>query len=338
MTPPARSGPRSTLWFGSGRQAMFALYTVLRGAGLRTVWLPEYHCLSMVSPCTAAGLDVRFYELGPELAPRAATLAGVRETDVVVAAHFFGRAQPIADIAELCRTRGATLLEDAAHVDLSAAAARRDVGVLGDFVLSCPRKFYAIYDGATLTGNAATLRAVERRTPRVREQLKGAAASLFPAKEPVGVARESLPGTSNDTRYVDPRFIVDAGTRATAAARIVWSLTLDKPRRHAVRLSRYRAIEDAITGASFIRPLLATTPESSFVPYAYPAVLANPDDFLRMRRLGINVLRWEELASQPSPTIAALQWSLVQLPCSERIADDVFERMLARLRAPGTWR
>src|SRR5688572_9450961 len=138
------------LWFGSGRQAAFALYGELRRAGTRSIWIPEYHCMSMVSPVTAAGAAVRFYQVDETLNARLETLSAVRPNDAVVVVHYFGRAYDFEHVAAFCAERGAILIEDAAHIEISSIDGESSVGRYGHYVLYCPRKFLPIYDGAIL--------------------------------------------------------------------------------------------------------------------------------------------------------------------------------------------
>ena len=222
MSLPKRP-QHSVLWFASGRQGLHALFAELLEDGLETVWLPEYHCMSMVAPALTAGARAQFYGVTSELEPRIDTLADIRRGDAVVAVHYFGRPYDLAPISKLCREREAVLVEDAAHVDLTVAKAEADVGQLGDYVLSCPRKFYSIYDGAMLIGDASTLRRVRQRWPTLREQTKGLAALMRPPDHKPRVVTADETEQQAESTYVDPRFVIRERTRATLASRMAWA-------------------------------------------------------------------------------------------------------------------
>jgi perosamine synthetase len=322
-----------SLWFGSGRQASFALYRELRRAGTRSVWLPEFHCMSMVSPATAAGVAVRFYQVDEMLTSRLETLSAVQPHDAVVAVHYFGRAYDLEDIAELCAERGAILIEDAAHVEISSIGADGSVGRHGQYVLYCPRKFLPIYDGAVLVGPSAFIDDVAQSIPNVREQVKSLVALSKSRRYALGTTPPTAQQQVVPADYVEPRFALVA-TRATVASRIGWRWCFNKTRRWALRRRRFEAIHDAVQGSPAIRPLF-TEIQRGATPYVYPALLADPRDFYKLRDAGINALRWEELAAEPSATIDRLYRSLVQLPCCDGMAERDFERLLQLLRKLG---
>ena len=328
---------RSALWFSSGRQALFALCSELVKLGLKTAWLPEYHCASMVSPFVCAGADVRFYPVGDALQPEADALVSVGSGDAVVVVHYFGRPYDFTEVARLCLERDAVLVEDAAHADLSFEHVRRTVGKLGRFVLSCPRKFYPIYDGAILTGDPFVVSQIRQRSPSLREQAKSLVALTKRAKHHAGVIGAVHSGAadraleSTDSSYIDPRFDVGARTRATIASKVAWKLMRNGRRKQARRMERFAAIHRAVTEGSFAKPLYSEVPKE-MVPYFYPAILKQADDFHRLRSFGINALRWENLTGEPTDRIRRLQPRLVQLPCSDTMAEADFRRLLSLLR------
>ena len=285
--------------------------------------------MTMVVPFRLAGLNVRFYEVDEQLLPCMNTLADVQWSEIVVGVHYFGRPYDLTPVAAFCRERRCVLIEDAAHVDISSLSPTSVVGSVGEFTLSCPRKLYRIYDGAALVGSAADLRLIKQTRPSVREQLKSVDA-IVRNVQPRGVV--SVPPTETKVveGYVDPRFEITSRSRATLASRLTWHLLSRRRRAKDVRVRHYEAIHRVVRVAAGIRPLFVDMPVN-VMPYVYPAVLDKPEDFRRLRRLGINVLRWEELATKPSDRVERFMWSLIQLPCCDAMSDNDFARMLGYL-------
>jgi perosamine synthetase len=326
---PPRPVEQSTLWFGSGRQALHALFAALAPLGTTSVWLPEYHCRSMVTPCAHAGVAPRFYAVDEMLAPRLDTLADVRAHDVVVGVHYFGRPFDLRPLAALASRSGALLLEDAAHVPHGSAAVSNAIGALGDFVLHCPRKFSRAYDGALLRGDRAVLRSITQQTPSLREQVKSFAAWLERPKHATGTLSPGEARAGAPEGWVEPRFDVRRRQRTTAASRLAFGFG----RPHAAdtqRRRRYAALHAAARDTRLLRPLFPDLPQG-MVPYMYPAVLNDAGDFAKLRAAGVNVLRWEDFAAPLSAPLQAIESRLVQLPVTEAMPDSDFHSLVRRV-------
>jgi hypothetical protein len=75
----------------SGRQGLTLVARAL--THLESVWLPEFHCESMVEPFEAEGFKLRFYPVDYDLWPVADQLVQLHDA-VVVFAPYFGRSVP----------------------------------------------------------------------------------------------------------------------------------------------------------------------------------------------------------------------------------------------------
>ena len=195
----------------------------------------------MVIPFSLAGLNVRFYELDEQLSPCMKTLTNVQPSEIVVGVHYFGRTYDLTPLAALCRDRRCVLIEDAAHVDPSSLSPTSSVGSVGNFTLHCPRKFYRIYDGATLMGDATDLRVIEQSAPSFREQLKGVSAVLRNVNQRGTVSTAQVEKKVVEG-YVDPRFAITTRSRATVPSRLAWQVQSRQQRPKDIRVRHYAAI------------------------------------------------------------------------------------------------
>ncbi len=99
----------------------------------REVILPAYICPSVPQAVLAAGLLIRFVDVGDDLnlTIDAVQLAMCSNTLAVIAPHMYGCPAPIEAIEALCRDAGVFLIDDAAQV-VGVSAGRRPLGTFGD--------------------------------------------------------------------------------------------------------------------------------------------------------------------------------------------------------------
>jgi dTDP-4-amino-4,6-dideoxygalactose transaminase len=95
---------RPVLHLFSGRYALYHGLRLLKIEPGDTVLVPAYHCAVLVDPLVHHGARVRFYRVDRETRPDFDDLeARIAVTArAVVAIHYFGFPQPIAQLRELC--------------------------------------------------------------------------------------------------------------------------------------------------------------------------------------------------------------------------------------------
>jgi perosamine synthetase len=137
-----------------------AIYHSLTAASVRAgdeVLVPAYVCKVVPEAVTAYGARAVFYRVGRDCQPDFRYLeqkTGER-TRALIAVHYFGFAQPIAQLSEFCIRRRLFLIEDCAHV-LQSKAGSRFLGSYGDASVFSLRKFFPLYDGGKLVLNQKT--------------------------------------------------------------------------------------------------------------------------------------------------------------------------------------
>lgn len=114
-----------------------------------TVWIPDFFCNSSLKALRATGARLLFYPLTSDMFPdmdECRRRVSLGPPDLFVLVHYFGQPAHSPYVREFCRTHGAWLIEDAAHV----LRPLEGVGQFGDFVMYSPHKHLALPDGAVL--------------------------------------------------------------------------------------------------------------------------------------------------------------------------------------------
>ena len=129
-TLAALCGVGDVLLTPSGRAG---LHAILQAVPHRRVLVPAYTCKAVVEAALLAGKEVAYVDAAPEsFNSGAEALADRLDSDTVfVATHQFGIPCAIAEIAQLCRERGALLVEDCA-ASLGTRVGGKLTGTFGD--------------------------------------------------------------------------------------------------------------------------------------------------------------------------------------------------------------
>lgn len=158
------------LFYPSARAALRAVLHEQKARGELTLLLPDYIGYSpnegsgIYDPVVAEGVRHVFYRLDGRLRIDVEafrrTLEGAAGRAVVLFVHYFGYPdENLASLAALCRERGATVIEDAAHALYTDFVDGR-CGRFGDYTLYSLHKMLPLTDGGMLriNGPAGALR------------------------------------------------------------------------------------------------------------------------------------------------------------------------------------
>jgi perosamine synthetase len=134
-----------------------AIYHSLRVGGLvpgDAVLVPSYVCKVVPEAIRGYGADVLYYRIDRNCLPDLSDLAGRvgGRTRALLAVHYFGFPQPVAELREFCNLHGLYFIEDCAHV-LRSQVNGKPLGTFGDASVFSLRKFFPMYDGAELLLN-----------------------------------------------------------------------------------------------------------------------------------------------------------------------------------------
>jgi perosamine synthetase len=338
-------------WYSRGRYALADAY---RAAGVGSggaLLAPAYHCRSMLDPAVALGAEVILYplhaDLSPDMAALRASMAGASgRIKALLVPHYFGFAQPLAEAKALCSRHGAALVEDCSHV---LAGVVEDSGAgpgeAGDYVVSSPYKFFAAPDGGLLWSNGRPLPHRRLAAPRFTDGLRawrdvlfhGGSESLGNAAPVAPEPEHPLPEPAREWVEVEaaPSTLYDVARQGTASLALSrWITRHTNLQRLAGRrrqhYAQWLAAVEALPGC---RPLYPRLPDDC-VPYMFPLLLDRPHEpFFALKRLGMPIWRWDEMAVSDCAVSAAYRLGLLHLPCHQELTADDMRWMTGAVRS-----
>jgi len=149
---PLQAGKKT--YFYRARNAIFHLFRALGFGRGERVLVPAYHSGNETAAIRAAGADLTYYPIRRDLQPDLEALERLclPGTRALLAIHFLGWPQPMAELLAFCRRRGLVLVEDCALALLSESEGR-PLGSLGDYAVFCLYKTLPLPNGGLLLEN-----------------------------------------------------------------------------------------------------------------------------------------------------------------------------------------
>lgn len=366
---PRRHGPgehgvdhQGRVWFTSaGRSAIFhALKAFGVGPG-DSVWVPTYHCPTMIEPLVLLGAQPRFYPIGAagEVSLPFLRNAGPHGAKALLAAHFFGLPQDFSTLRRFCDEHGIALLEDCAHAYFGHGPAGA-VGGIGDAAIASLPKFFAATDGGCLVLRKPGLTGPQLQAPSIAFEARAwwdaletgaTAGKLGWLGRGIGALvhlknrlRGRRPGTQAPAPLQEPDLHAACHTmdmpstlrRASAMAR--WAVAhTDSTRLIAARRANFERFLHAFRTDGAVQPLIDRLPDGA-VPYVFPLQARAGDPLYgRLRARGVPMFRWD-LVWPGTPTLAgdsAPAWwrRVIQLPCHQDLSARDVDAMVDAIRA-----
>lgn len=162
----------------SGTVALYQAFRALQLPPGSTVLCPSYNCGHEIEPLVRLGLRVQCYRVGPDLQPDLLDLERrmAPEVRALLVTHYFGFAQPLAELRGLCDRHGIRLVEDCAHAFLGDDACGT-LGRVGDVSVYSLRKTLPLPHGGAVLFNDDSLVVPSglRPPPRLSTWLKALA-------------------------------------------------------------------------------------------------------------------------------------------------------------------
>ena len=348
----------------SGRAALYQALQQLQLSPGDAVLVPSYHCPTMVAPVVCAGLQPRFFAIGPDGLPRLDLIDAAQRSAAraIIVAHYFGMVHNLDPVRAWCDEHGIALIEDCAHA-LFGAADGQTVGRWGDFCTASISKFLPVSEMGLL---ASARRPVvwAGQTPGARAQLKCAVDVLEKSSRhgrPAGLAL-ALRGLFfiKNRKQDGARPVPDvhrspgAETAAELQARMLIECDMGRvdqapgwaarvlhrllPRQRMVsrrqrNFDLYRQQLQALPGA---HALVADRPVDS-APYVYPLWVDDADRvYQHLRDEGMPVFRWDRVwpHAQVAPDDRGPAWSrhVLQLLCHQDLSAADVRRVAASVR------
>jgi hypothetical protein len=284
----------------------------------------------------------------------------------LLAAHYFGLPQSLAEVATWCRAQGIAVIEDCAHVFFGGGEAD-SIGTAGDAVIGSLTKFLPVSEGGYLIVKsdanvpelvpcsfAQSARSAldildvgaKHRALRGINGLIGHALALGRACRQVARRTRDWTRAANNAEHRSApagpspldecRFDVRVATSDLAAPCRWIARGLPRGRIAALRRSNYLALVSHFTGLKAIKPLQPELPADA-VPYVFPLWVEQPDPgYATLRALGMPVFRWDRLW-ESLPDIASDHgriWShhVIQLACHQDLGVTDLDRFATDVR------
>ncbi|HUP08288.1 MAG TPA: DegT/DnrJ/EryC1/StrS family aminotransferase [Caldimonas sp.] len=365
-----RTAPATHAVLGSGmpqrhyRRGRYALHAAYRASGAQDgeiLLAPAYHCRSILDPGISLRANLQLYPVNQRLEPDLDALDDmVRHAAGPVRAllltHYFGFAQDAQTLASWCERRGIVLIEDCCHAYIVPRSSAR-IGRHGRYVTASPYKFFPCEDGGVLIAPGGA-ELPEARPTTLRAELRSLAGALARGwsqrahragrPDPAALSEEwaavvSAPGTLGEQRRFDstePSSLYDAieAERAGSIASRGLVALCDVDRAAQQRRANYRRWRDATRELARCRPLFDDLPEDC-VPYVFPLLIDDPaSQFHALKRLGVPIWRWDDLADSTCSVSQQYRHRLLQLPCHQSLTDREMDWMIGAVRCAATGR
>jgi perosamine synthetase len=312
-----------------------------------SVLIPAYHCGSMVEPAIWLNADILLYHMNSDLSPNQQHMEKlIRDADKPVSAmllpHYFGFPQDIDVWRRFCDKHNLKLIEDCAHAFFGKTSQGQILGNSGDFAVASVRKFFSSPDGGILIGK--NLDAVlPTNKPSVKREVQATLQMLLQAAEfgQLGLLgkfliwlskcrsdlKKSLPNQSINTtlasntpntpqlNWFDPNLITKSGLRISKILMKYCRLSdIVETRRN----NYFRFIK-GISNIEKLLPLFPALPDD-VAPYMVPLLLkSGENDFEQLKRAGIPIWRWEELADSDCELSQQYRLQLLHFPCHQEL-------------------
>jgi hypothetical protein len=299
-----------------GRTALSIIGRALTGA---QVWVPNYHCPAMLMPFIDAEKELRFYPLSETLQVQEAFIEGnVKAGDTVVLVRYFGFDGNLAAISQICRNKGAYVIEDLAH-----AAFVDDI--YGDAAITSLTKFYPQLSAGELWLTKSSLHVEEMQ--EIYASLDSALVNKVKNKCRKALRKLGLTSKRPISQYFDSEEM----HRRTAQQIIRQIGSKSQAEIVSSRRKNYELIANAVSSTQWAKPLYEL--DDNTVPYVVPVLLTDADYFFKFRHAGIQSLRWEELAKDVTCINALhMRSHLIQIPCHQDLTEQQLQHIIATIK------
>ncbi|NMP33052.1 hypothetical protein HII17_15955 [Thalassotalea sp. M1531] len=283
-----------------------ALYVLAKSISANKVWCPAYHCPALVEPFLAAGKQVNFYSITEELNPDFSQLEQeLKAGDVVINIRYFGFDCGVQKLAEICQQKNTVLIEDLAHAMYTGK-------VYGKAAITSIVKFLPVKTGAELlvTDAFQNKSEVQNFIDNLPSVTFERVLSFFrKVKNKLGI-KDPL----STFRYFSMRRISKNVVGSDKAVISAYSHQANKQKRR----ENYQYLAERLVESGLGEVVFPSLPDD-IVPYVLPFKLNDAASFDDIRKQGLQIYRWEELAPTSCEVSQKFRDSLIQLPVHQSL-------------------
>lgn len=314
----------------NGRGAIGIAGEALKKSGKNVILIPAYHCPALVEPFIWLGYEIRFYPVEPDLTTDIEKLKVLLSADVThcVVIRYFGFSQNVHELIEFLANNNVDVIEDCAHALFAFLAhftpeMQKDDRVSAS-ICSINKILPTIDGGALYLKNPVHSKLQQAEWADEAKacafllgipQALGKIKSLVKTNKPTSQAEpeESEADNVNQLRYFQPFDRQAASYRHTHY--ILRKSDLSDIKRK--RKDNYIYLLNQINNPDIGSPLF--TEINGDVPYVMPFLLKDDKHFSALRKQGIQILRWEEIAISDCSISQSYRSRLIQIPCHQQL-------------------
>lgn len=316
----------------NGRGAIGIAGKALKKPGKNVILIPAYHCPALVEPFIWLGYEIRFYPVKDNLHVDQSVLeSAIAQGDVshCVLVRYFGFNQNVEQIAGYLQEQSIEIIEDCAHSMfrfLQHCESPRPAGAQVSASICSINKILPTVDGGALfmakeinlhvqqTSWMEELKAFAylMGVPQFLDRLKGNKKTGDASEEEDST--QPAPSDAEQLRYFQPIDIDSASYRHTQF--ILARSNIKKIREQRRRNFMYllSKINNPLVGNPLYDKL-----DDLDVPYVFPFLLHADQHFFALRKKGIQILRWEEVAETDCQVSMTYRSRLIQIPCHHQL-------------------
>ncbi|MGA1823461.1 MAG: DegT/DnrJ/EryC1/StrS family aminotransferase [bacterium] len=307
------------------------------------VWLPDYFCNEPLAPFRNKEINLHLYPIKNDLSPDWARIdLEVKRScppDVFILVHYFGFPNCLGEARAFCDKYGTELLEDCAHLLLSANGYGQNMAFFS------PRKLLALPEGGLLIiSNKSSVQQPKKRfvaskklifkwlVRRLTQRMMltmGISWHHFRKTVSCNLHNNHANQLSGSTGTFPDTYTL----KLLAVMEKGFNLVIEKRRANYMRLLR------AVEGIKKVRPLFSLFPDY-VCPYVFPVIVSDGRDtaLRRLNHFGIPATSWPDLPPEvlqkcdEHKTAIWLQEHIILLPVHQDLSYKQVEYMAFKLR------
>ncbi len=324
-----------------------ALVQALIDSGVNSehsVLIPSYHCGSMVEPALWLNCHILFYRLNDDLTPDINHLETLLHSakypiKAMLLTHYFGFLQNAPQWVNFCHQHKIILIEDCAHAFFGHSTPGQLAGTYGDYAIASVRKFFGVPDGGILIGKS--IKSVPPLKPHsFKQELRAGIQTTLEAahagklgyigrlltvidkwRAKARKTQSTHPNSQITNQppstwlWFNPDLMDYSGYNISQ-----WIMQHTHPKDNIdKRRQNYQLLIKGIHSIKKLKPLYPELPDTT-APYMLPVILESDEsDFDRLKRAGIPIWRWEELAESDCQVSQRYRLKLLQIPCHQSL-------------------
>lgn len=319
-------------FFRSGRGALCFAAEQLKKPGDNVILLPAYHCPALVEPFIAAGYQLEFYPLQADLTvdlTKLKNLITAKTTHCLLVRYFGNEAEVSSQLAWLS-AQGLVTFDDCAH-DLQSFLQPE---LVADAAICSIKKFIASSDGGALRLKSAQqarltmvplqleLKNLLKTMLSGWQQKSAAQQQLLPAVKietsvTASLAEANSGHPKEQSNKIAFRYLKQADKEQACYRLTQWQFYhTDLNAVLAQRQQNAKQLMAGLAHSALGHLLWPQLPENS-APYVVPFLLNDSSGFDMVRKRGLQVFRWEELAPTNCSVSLDYRHRLIQIPCHQ---------------------